>query len=66
MRNLLKEAALDDRFNTQMKKIEDAIDKLRAVLGDMDKSGGITKPVSSQKMAIRHASEDLKRLHDGL
>jgi hypothetical protein len=66
MGNLLKEAALDDRFNVQMKKIEDAIGKLRDITSEMTKPGGMTKPVSSQKMAIRHAAEDLKRLHDGL
>jgi hypothetical protein len=66
MGKLLQEAALDDRFTVQMKKIEDAIDKLRDVVGEMTKPGGMTKPVSSQKMAIRHAAEDLKRLHDGL
>lgn len=59
MGKLLKEAALDDKFNVQMAKIQDAISKLNDLVGQMT---GMTKPVASQKLAVRHAAEDLKAL----
>jgi hypothetical protein len=59
MGKLLKEAALDDKFNVQMGKIQDAISKLNDLVGQMT---GMTKPVASQKLAVRHAAEDLKAL----
>lgn len=59
MGKLLKEAALDDKFNAQMGKIQDAISKLNDIVDQMT---GMTKPVASQKLAVRHAAEDLKTL----
>jgi len=63
MAKLLKEAELDDRFNVQMKKIQDAVSKLEGVIADMQKPGSMNRPVSSQLSALRFAAEDLKRLH---
>ena len=64
MGKLLKEAALDDRFNTQLKKIQDAIDKLTDVVTDMKKPGSNSAPTATQKMQLKYAAEDLKSLLD--
>lgn len=62
MGKLLKEAALDDKFNVQMKKVQDAIPKLNDILDEMKQPSSMTRPVSSQLMALRYAAEDLKKL----
>ena len=64
MAKLLKEAAIDDRFNVQMKKVQDAVSKLNDILADSKAPGSMTKLVATQKMMLRHAAEDFKRLHD--
>ena len=55
--NLHKTMALDDSFNSQMKKIQTAIDKLQK-MPDAFFDAGHT-PVESQLMQLIHASEDL-------
>jgi hypothetical protein len=64
MAKLLKEAELDDRFNIQMNKIQDAIGKLEDIIAEMQKPGSMNKPVRSQLAALRIAAEDLKSLHE--
>lgn len=64
MAKLLKEAALDDRFNVQMKKAQGALDVLTDIIEEMNKPGSMTKATSGQKMQLKHAAEDFKRLHD--
>jgi hypothetical protein len=61
---LLAEAAIDDKFNVQMKKVQDAVGKLRDILADMKAGGSMTKLTNTQKMQLRHAAEDFKKLHD--
>ena len=63
MGKLLKEAAIDERFNVQIRKVQDAIDKLREIVKD-SKSDRMTRLVTSQRLALRHAAEDFKKLHD--
>jgi len=64
MGKLLKEAAIDDQFNAQMKKAQDAIGKLQDIVKTMKDGGAMTKMTSTQKMQLRHAAEDFKKLHD--
>lgn len=66
MTRLIQEAELDDRFNAQMKKVQDAIGKLNDIVDDMKKPGSMTKPVASQKTQVRLAADDLKRLWERL
>lgn len=63
MGKLLREAAIDDRFNTQMRKVQDAIDKLREIVKE-SKADRMTHLITSQKLALRLAAEDFKKLHD--
>jgi hypothetical protein len=63
MGKLLKEAAIDDRFNTQMKKVQDALDKLRDIV-DESRANAMAYLTNTQKMQLRHAAEDFKKLHD--
>lgn len=60
----LAEAALDDEFNVQMKKIQGSIDKLIDIVDKMTAEGSMTKPVASQKIMLQTAADDLKKLHD--
>lgn len=62
MGKLIQEAALDDRFNTQMKKIQDGIDKLGDVLKEMTGPGSMHKPTATQRAQLRYAKEDLEKL----
>lgn len=55
---LVKESNIDDRFNAQMKKVQSALEELKGIVSKMD------SPVASQRMQLRHASEDFKRLLD--
>ena len=64
MGKLLKEAALDDRFNAQMNKVEGAINSLRDIILQMQSPDSMTKLTSSQRMQLKHATEDLKRLFE--
>lgn len=61
MGKLLKEAALDDRFNTQMKKVQDAIDKLRDIV-EASRDNAMAYMTDTQKMQLKHAAEDFKSL----
>ncbi len=63
MSKLIQEATLDDAFNAQMKKVQDAVRKLDDVIDEMKKPGSMTKPTKTQLMQLRYAAEDLKRLH---
>ncbi len=57
---LLNEASVDDQFNVQMNKIQQAIIKLeKLALGFGD--GGV-KPVKSQQTALAAAASDLKKI----
>ena len=56
---LISEAALDDKFNAQMGKIQTALDKL---LDSTLEFGGDTKPVQSQKSMINQAIRDLEKI----
>lgn len=64
MGKLLKEAAIDDRFNKQIMKAQDAIDALTGILEEMNKADSMTKATDLQKRQLRHCAEDFKRLHD--
>lgn len=64
MTKLIQEADVDERFNTQMKKVQDAISKLSDIVSDMKKPGSMTKPTATQRMQVRYAAEDLKALHE--
>jgi len=60
MMKLLNEAALDDQFNTQMGKIQAAVEKLEKIapgFGD----GGVP-PVRSQRAALEAAIRDLTKI----
>jgi hypothetical protein len=63
MGKLLKEAALDDRFSAQMKKVQDALVKLRDIV-DESRANSTHYLTSTQKMQLRHAAEDFKTLYD--
>jgi hypothetical protein len=62
MGKLIQEAEVDDRFNTQMKKVQDAASKLDDIIDEMKRPGSMTKPVASQKTALRNAAKDFERL----
>jgi hypothetical protein len=62
MARLIQEADIDNRFNVQMKKVQDAIDALNDIVDDMTKPGSMSKPTQSQKSQVRYAAEDLKKL----
>lgn len=64
MSRLIKEAALDDQFNTQMKKVQDGISRLRDILDQMQKEGSMHKATATQRMQLRYAAEDLHALHE--
>lgn len=57
---LITEAALDDQFNVQMGKIQDAIKKLQDLSKKFDRS--MHMPVRSQVTALNTASKDLETL----
>ena len=61
---MLQEASLDEAFNTQMKKVQDAIDKLSDIIDKMQAPGSMTKLIRTQQMQLRHAAEDFKKLHE--
>lgn len=54
---LLNEASIDDKFNTQMGKIQQAIEKLDKLA--LEYGDGGVKPVPSQKSALTAAVADL-------
>lgn len=56
MTKLLAEASVDDQFNVQLGKIQQAIIKLENLIPNFD---GV-KPVQSQKTALQDAISDLK------
>jgi hypothetical protein len=62
---LLQEASLDDKFNVQMGKIQDAIEKLGMIADDLIDSD-TTKPVMSQVRMVEVASKDLQHLAEKL
>lgn len=61
---MLQEASLDEAFNAQMKKVQDAIDKLGDIVGKMQADGSMTKLTKTQQMQLRYAAEDFKKLHE--
>jgi hypothetical protein len=58
---LISEAALDDQFNKQMMKIQDAIHALEQIAGKLSKDG-TTTPIRSQRLALEVAIEDLHKI----
>lgn len=64
MTKLIQEAQLDDRFNAQLKKVQGAIDALHLIIDQMKEPGSMTKPTATQRMQLRYAAEDLKKLHE--
>lgn len=54
---LLTEASIDDQFNIQMNKIQQAIIKLEKIALGFGEGGA--KPIASQKNALAAASQDL-------
>ena len=62
MGKLLKEAAIDDRFNVQMNRIQQAIIALEKLTDELVQAG----PVGSQRTALQAAASDLKRLYAAL
>jgi hypothetical protein len=57
---LLKEASIDDQFNAQMDKIQQAIIKLEKLALGFGEGG--TKPVRSQRAMLNAAASDLKKI----
>jgi hypothetical protein len=64
MTRLIQEAALDDRFNTQMNRLEGAINNLRVIIEQMHQPGASSPPTATQKLSLRHALADLKKVSD--
>jgi Mg2+ and Co2+ transporter CorA len=64
MKYLIDQAAIDDRFNAQMMKVQTALDKITDVIDDMYKPGSMSRATPGQKMQLKHAADDFKRLHD--
>jgi hypothetical protein len=56
---LINEAALDDKFNIEMAKIQDAIEKLEKIAVGY---GGDISPVKSQRVALSNAIVDLTKI----
>lgn len=56
---LITEAALDDQFNAQMIKVQDAVIKLEKLAEKFDKT---TRPVASQISALKAAASDFTKL----
>lgn len=56
--NLIQEADRTDDFNRQMKKIQDALDKLEGMHQEIKKIGY----VSSQKYQLKDACDRLKKM----
>ena len=61
---MLQEASLDEAFNTQMKKVQDAIDKLNGIVDKMQADGSMNKLTRTQLMQLRYAAEDFKKLQE--
>lgn len=53
---LIQEASADDRFNSLMMKVQDAIEALEKLVPTMD------FPVSSQPRMLEVSADDLKKL----
>lgn len=67
MKNLLHEASVDDQFNVQMDKIQQAIIKLEKIALNFDPSpqyGKGLKPVRTQKTMLDAASQDLIKIRN--
>lgn len=60
---LIQEAALDDKFNVQMKKVQDVVDKLNAII-DESRKDRMSYLTSSQKMQLRIAADDFRKLYE--
>jgi hypothetical protein len=61
-KSLLTEASLDDQFNVQMSKIQEAIIKLEKIAKNFESE--TLKPVRSQKSALEAASQDLVKIRN--
>ena len=59
---LLAEATIDDQFNVQMGKIQQAIIELEKIAETFSK--GDATPVASQKAALNAASQDLLKVRN--
>ncbi len=59
---MLQEASLDEAFNTQMKKVQDAVDKLNGIIEKMQAEGSTTTLTRIQQAQLRFAAEDFKKL----
>jgi hypothetical protein len=57
---LLQEASVDEKFNAQMGKIQDAIQKLEQLCGQFETEK--VRPVRSQYRMAEIAAEDLVKL----
>lgn len=64
MTRMIQEAALDDRFYTQMNRLEGAINNLSVIMEQMHAPGSMSKPTATQKLSLRHALADLKKISD--
>jgi len=62
MGKLLQEADLDDRFNKQMAKVQDAVHQLLGIVDLMTAKGSMMKPTNTQRMQLKHAAEDFKSM----
>lgn len=61
---MLQEASLDEEFNTQMKKVQDAVMKVARIVEKMQQASSAVKLTATQKMQLRHAAEDFKKLSE--
>jgi hypothetical protein len=59
---MINEASVDDAFNLQIGKIQDAIIKLEGLLPKFQDP--MYKPVRSQRMALEVAESDLRNLQN--
>ncbi len=64
--NKLNESALDTRFNTQLDRVQGAINNLRVIVDAMLEPQSSSTPVAWQKVALVMASKDLKEIYDKL
>lgn len=64
MNRLIQEADADDRFNSQLKKVQSAILVLDELIAEMKRPGSLKQPTRTQVTQLKHAAEDLKKLYD--
>lgn len=62
---LLQEADLDDRFNSELGKIQDSITVLQKLVKEYGKDK-LSYPLNNQIIGVEIAAEDLTRIKDAM